>query len=54
MDWIEEHDLPLEKELLEACGIELSLLDNEDRDELKQYESYTEIYSLFTKTWEHR
>lgn len=54
MDWIEEHDLPFEKGLLEACGIELSLLDSEDREELKKYDSYSDIYSLFVKAWEHR
>jgi hypothetical protein len=54
MDWIEEHNLPFEKELLEACGIELSLLDDEDRDELRKYASYSDIYSLFTNVWKHR
>jgi len=54
MDWIEEHDLPFEKDLLVACGIELSLLDNEDRDEIKNYDNYSEIYSLFTNVWDNR
>ena len=53
-DWIEAHNLPFENELLEVCGVELSLLDNEDKDDLRQYESYSEIYSLFTIVWKHR
>lgn len=54
LDWIEVHQLPLEKGLLEACGIDLTLLDNEDKDELKKYDSYSEIYSLFTNAWDNR
>ena len=54
MDWIDEHSLPFENELLEACGTELSLLEDEDRDELRKHGSYSDIYTLFTNVWEHR
>jgi hypothetical protein len=52
--WIEAHDLAFEKEILEACGIELSLLDNEDKDELRQQDTYSDIYSVFMKVWNSR
>ena len=47
-EWIEEHNLPLESELLEACGVEICLLDGEEKDALKQHDSYSAIISLFT------
>lgn len=54
MDWIDEHELPFEKELLEACGIELALLDKENKDDLRKHISYDDIYTLFTNIWKHR
>ena len=30
-EWIEQHNLPLESELLEACGVEICLLDGEEK-----------------------
>ena len=47
-EWIEEHDLPLESELLKACGVEICLLDGEEKDALKQHDIYSAIVSLFT------
>jgi hypothetical protein len=53
-DWIEEHSLPFESDLLEVCGVELSLLENEDKDELRQHESFPDAASVFTKIWSYR
>ena len=53
-DWIEEVELPVESKLLEACGIELSLLDKENKEKLRGHSSYDDIYGLFTDTWRHR
>lgn len=47
-DWIEEHNLPLESELLEACGVATCLLDGEEKDALKEHDSYSAIVSIFT------
>ena len=47
-EWIEEHNLPLESELLEAYGVEICLLDDEEKDALKQHDSYPATVSLFT------
>ena len=43
-----------EKELLEACGIELNLLDSENRDKLREHDNYSDICTLFTNVWKHR
>ena len=48
MDWIEDYELPIDKDLLSTSGVELCLLDNEDKNELKKHERYSEIYSSFT------
>ena len=47
-EWIEVHSLPLESELLEVFGLEICLLDGEEKDALKQHDSYSAIVSLFT------
>ncbi|MEH6552402.1 MAG: hypothetical protein V7744_20700 [Pseudomonadales bacterium] len=47
-DWIEEHNLPFESELLEVCDVEICLLDSEEKDALKQHESYSAIVSMLT------
>jgi len=53
-EWVEDHALPFEKELLEACGIELNLLDSENRDKLREHDNYSDICTLFTNVWKHR
>ena len=45
---IEEHNLPLESEFLKACGVEICLIDDEEKDALKQHDSYPATVSLFT------
>ncbi|EAW30486.1 hypothetical protein GP2143_09780 [marine gamma proteobacterium HTCC2143] len=45
---IDEHNLPFESELLEAHGVEICLLDGEERDALRQHDGYPAIVSLFT------
>tara|TARA_B110000902_G_C13965331_1_gene459051 strand:+ start:374 stop:556 length:183 start_codon:yes stop_codon:yes gene_type:complete len=47
-EWVEVHSLQLESELLEACGLKICLLDGEEKDALKQHDSYSAIVSLFT------
>jgi len=46
-EWVEVHSLPLESELLEVFGLKICLLDGEEKDALKQYDSYLAIVSLF-------
>lgn len=53
-DWIEAHELPFEKELLEACGIELNILDDENKDELRQHDSYSDMRSILERVWKNR
>ena len=45
---IEEHNLRLESELLEASGVEICLIDDEEKDALKQHDSYPATVSVFT------
>ncbi|EAW30479.1 hypothetical protein GP2143_09745 [marine gamma proteobacterium HTCC2143] len=45
---IEGHNLPLESELLEASGVEICLLDDQEKDALKQHDGYPAIVSVFT------
>jgi len=47
-EWVEENNLPLESELLEACGVKICLLNGEEKDGLKQHDSYSAIVSVFT------
>jgi hypothetical protein len=47
-EWIEEHSLPPESELLEVFGLEICLLDGEEKDALKQHDSYLATVSIFT------
>jgi hypothetical protein len=53
-DWIEKHSLPFENELLEVCGVEMSLLDSEDKNEIRKHQDYIDAASVFTNIWCHR
>ena len=48
-DWLTEHDLPIEEQLLTACSVDLSILDDADEDQLRDIRHYSSASEIFKK-----
>ena len=50
-DWMDRHEFPIEKEMLEASNVDFSMLDKIDEGEIRDTLYYQTFASVFQEVW---
>ena len=53
-DWLEQHDYPIDEQLLIACSVDLTILDGADEDQSRDIGHYKAASEIFQKIWKFK